>query len=128
VRLLLLAGLNVDGSRNVDGLDGRAALRAACDLARDLRVDALCCAGDLFDHASATAGTGEFLRECFASISPVRVFIAPGRRDWYSSDGPYPVVDQAPNVHIFDEPELMSVDLDGGQLWGAGRVGPDGAP
>ena len=56
------------------------------DLARTEGADALFCGGDLYEHERAGRDTGEFLRQTFASLDPIPVYLAPGNHDWYGPD------------------------------------------
>jgi len=55
----------------------RETLIRICTLAADLRVDGLCCGGDLYEQERFTPDTAEFLRSAFAQLPPVLVFLAP---------------------------------------------------
>jgi len=44
----------------------RETLTRICGLGADLRADALCCGGDLFEQERFTPDTAEFLRSAFA--------------------------------------------------------------
>ncbi len=95
------------------------------DLTRAEDADALFCGGDLYEHERAGRDTGEFLRQTFASLAPVPVYLAPGNHDWYGPDSLYALVDWSPNVHVFAEPSLRSVPLETGvTLWGAAHCAP----
>lgn len=64
-------------------------------------VDVLLIAGDLFDSSYFDMAQCMLMREKFASISHVKVFISPGNHDPYTPDSPYALFDFGPNVHIF---------------------------
>jgi DNA repair exonuclease SbcCD nuclease subunit len=109
----------------------RAALRQTLQrivaLARDERVDAVLCGGDLYEHERVAPDTGAALKAAFASIHPIRVFLAPGNHDWYGRESLYRRVEWTDNVHVFSEPALAPVTLrDGFTLWGAGHHTPAG--
>ncbi len=53
----------------------------ACRLAREHKVEALFIPGDLWDDEAISAETIACVREAFASLDPVPVFIAPGNHD-----------------------------------------------
>ena len=85
----------------------------------------LSCGGDLFEHARARRDTAEFLRQTFASLGSVPVYLAPGNHDWYGPDSLYALVDWSPNVHVFTEPVLRPVALTAGvTLWGGAHCAP----
>ena len=109
----------------------RAALRQTLQrivaLARDERVDALLCGGDLYEHERVAPDTGAALKAAFASIHPIRVFLAPGNHDWYGRESLYRRTEWTDNVHVFSEPTLQPVVLgEGFTLWGAGHCTPTG--
>ena len=102
----------------------RETLMRILQLAADERVDAVLCAGDLFEHERFTPDTLAFLRESFARTD-LPIYLAPGNHDWYSARSPYALVDWSPNVHLFTEARLMPVELaDGLTLWGAAHRAP----
>ncbi len=74
-------------------------------------ADALLIAGDLFDAERLQWDTVSFLREMFALVRPIPVFIAPGESDPHTPDSPYACEPWPPNVHIFRAPAWSSVDL-----------------
>lgn len=105
----------------------RATLRRIAQLAEELRVDALCCGGDLYEHERFSADTGELLRATFMELAPVPVAIAPGNHDWYGPTSLYRQVDWSENVHVFSEDRLTPLSLaDGLTLWGAAHRAPAG--
>ncbi len=78
-------------------------------------VDLLLIAGDLFDGASVTHETLALLIREFERFQKP-VFIAPGNHDPVGTSGIWAKNRSRdlfpPNVHVFREPELSSVDLD----------------
>ncbi len=68
-------------------------------------ADALLIAGDLFEHEHVTRDTAAFLREAFASMGSIPVFIAPGNHDPYMPSSPYASETWPGNVVIFSKPE-----------------------
>jgi len=102
----------------------REALTRIIALAEAEGVDAILCAGDLFEHERIGPDTVEFLRSAFERTDR-RVFLAPGNHDWLSPRSPYALAEWSPNVHVFTEAELRPVDLaDGLTLWGAAHRAP----
>jgi len=102
----------------------RETLTRILALADEKRVDAVLCAGDLFEHERFTPDTVAFLRESFARADRP-IYLAPGNHDWYSARSPYALVDWSPNVHLFTESRLTPIDLeDGLTLWGAAHRAP----
>lgn len=103
----------------------RDALLAITSLAREAGADALLCGGDLYEHDRVTLDTGKFLRETFAALDPVPVYLAPGNHDWYGPGSLYATEDWSDNVHIFREAVLRPVSLGSGiTLWGAAHCKP----
>jgi DNA repair exonuclease SbcCD nuclease subunit len=133
VRLLLFSDLHLE-TRFVwaDAEVGRTrrralreCLRVITSLAVTLRVDAVCCGGDLFEQDRFRPDTGHFLRECFAALDPIPVVLAPGNHDWLSPASLYRQVAWSPNVHVFDQDRLVPWTLtDGLTLWGAAHHAP----
>jgi DNA repair exonuclease SbcCD nuclease subunit len=103
----------------------RDTLTRICKLAAELRVEALCCGGDLYEQERFTPDTAEFLRSMFEQIAPLRVFLAPGNHDWLGPASLYRQVRWSPNVHVFTDAKLSAVELvDGLTLWGAAHLAP----
>ena len=113
MKLLLFSDLLVDGRADAYTMqiDPRAAFREICELAVELRVDAVCCAGNLYDQSFHAGDTADFLRAGFAGIDTIPVYIAPGRSDWFSLDSLYSETSWSTNVHIFREPYLVDLNL-----------------
>jgi DNA repair protein SbcD/Mre11 len=102
----------------------RETLTRIVALAEAESVDAILCAGDLFEHDRIGPDTVEFLRSTFERTDR-RVFLAPGNHDWISARSPYALVEWSPNVHVFSEDRLRPVELaDGLTLWGAAHRAP----
>jgi exonuclease SbcD len=94
------------------------------ELAEELQVDALCCAGDLYEHEGARPDTGEFLRETFERV-PCPVLLAPGNHDWYGPASLYRQVSWPAQVTVFAEDRLEPYELaEGFTVWGAGHCAP----
>ncbi|HEY7738537.1 MAG TPA: metallophosphoesterase [Candidatus Limnocylindria bacterium] len=93
-------------------------------LAEAESVDAVLCAGDLFEHDRVQPDTIAFLQASFArSTRPI--YLAPGNHDWYGPQSPYAVTAWSPNVHVFTEAALRPVALEAGvTLWGAAHRAP----
>lgn len=102
----------------------RETLTRIVALAEAEEVDAILCAGDLFEQDRVGPDTVEFLRSTFERTDR-RVFLAPGNHDWLSERSPYALVEWSANVHLFTEAELRPVELaDGLTLWGAAHRAP----
>jgi len=102
----------------------RETLTRIMGLAEQEGVDAVLCAGDLFEQDRFGPDTVEFLRSTFARTDR-SIYLAPGNHDWFSARSPYALVDWSPNVHVFTEAALAPVTLaDGLTLWGAAHRAP----
>lgn len=102
----------------------REALTRIVSIAEAEDVDAILCAGDLFEHDRIVPDTVEFLRSTFERTDR-RVFLAPGNHDWLSARSPYALVEWSANVHVFSDDALRPVELDDGiTLWGAAHRAP----
>jgi DNA repair protein SbcD/Mre11 len=132
VRLLLFSDLHVDSRTPSQSIDDRetanqqtrAAFAAVCRLASDHRVDAVCCAGNLYDDASVTDATGELLRAGFGSIE-APVFLAPGSSDPWQPSSLYQRVPWSANVDVFTTSSLSPRAVSTGiTLWGAAHTQP----
>ncbi len=132
MRILLFADLHLDApftwAPPAVARARRQALRDALShigrLAAELDVEALCCAGDLFEHERTRPDTGRFLREVFAA-APCPVLLAPGNHDWYGPASLYRQVDWPGNVQLFTADRLEAYELsDGFTVWGAAHRAP----
>ena len=141
MRLLVFADVHLDAPfTSLTGLTGltgagprlararrrelRDTVSRICELAEHLDVDALLCAGDLYEHDRVTPDTAAFLRERFADVARP-VFLAPGNHDWCGPTSPYAEVRWSRNVHVFDTDRLEPVELTSGlTLWGAAHLAP----
>ena len=111
----------------------RQALRDTLDAIVDLAVaqgaDAVCCAGDLYEHERVTPDTAEFLRATFARIHPLPVLLAPGNHDHLVASSVYARTEWSPNVHLFTGAELEPFTLaEGFTVWGAAHHVPANTP
>jgi DNA repair exonuclease SbcCD nuclease subunit len=137
MRLLLFADLHLDAPFAWAPIEAARARRRAlrdtlgeiCRLAVAERVDALCCAGDLYEQERFTPDTAAFLRDTFAQVHPLPIYLAPGNHDWLGPASLYHQVDWTDNVHVFTADRLVPVTLaDGFTLWGAGHRAPANTP
>jgi DNA repair exonuclease SbcCD nuclease subunit len=137
MRLLVFADLHLDAPFAWAGPPAARARRRALrecltrivDLAARLRVDALCCAGDLYEQQRFTPDTMAFLRESFARLDPMPVLLAPGNHDWLGPASLYRQAGWSGNVHLFTEPELRPYVLaDRFTVWGAAHCAPANTP
>ncbi|HZT06324.1 MAG TPA: metallophosphoesterase [Chloroflexota bacterium] len=107
----------------------RETLMRILHLAQEERVDAVLCGGDLYEHDRCAPDTGPFLRQAFADIHPIPVFLAPGNHDWLGPASLYRLVAWTPNVHLFTESRLAPYRLDDGiTLWGSAHQAPANTP
>jgi DNA repair exonuclease SbcCD nuclease subunit len=107
----------------------RECLTRIVALAAQLEVDALCCAGDLYEQQRFTPDTMAFLRSAFASVHPLPVVLAPGNHDWLGPASLYRQVAWSDNVHLFGQPTLLPYELaDGFTIWGAAHCAPAHTP
>jgi DNA repair protein SbcD/Mre11 len=90
----------------------RATFRAMIEDARNSEVDLVLIAGDLFEHDRVTPDTVAFLRGQFESLPNARVCIAPGNHDPFIPGSPYRDETWPGNVHIFQEEEFRTLDLE----------------
>jgi DNA repair exonuclease SbcCD nuclease subunit len=81
--------------------------------ARDWQADALFITGNLFDHERVTRNTISFLREAFAALAPMPVFLCAGRYDPAIPGSPYLTEPWSANVHIFSNPDWRALELPG---------------
>lgn len=132
MKLLLFADLHLDApfawarpeTARLRRANRRETLTRILALADAERVDAVLCAGDLFEHDRVTPDTVAFLQASFARTDR-RIVLAPGNHDWLSPRSPYAVTDWSPNVHLFRETSLTALPLaDGLTLWGAAHRAP----
>lgn len=106
----------------------RRTLQKTVELAGELQVDALACAGDLYEHERYTPDTAAMLQRLFAEVAPVPVLVSPGNHDWYGPSSIYATASWSPNVHVFDSDRLTPWDgLDGVRVWGLAHRAPSGA-
>jgi exonuclease SbcD len=91
----------------------------------EAKVDAILCAGDLFEQRHVTQDTINFVRDTFARARPIRVFVSPGNHDWYGPQSPYVRSAWSDNVHIFTEDKFVPIEIESGlTLWGAAHRVP----
>ncbi len=135
MRFLLFSDLHLDSAFAWAGVQQQGArrrrqalrdtLRRIASLAVAERVDALLCAGDLYEHERFSSDTAHFLHATFADLHPLPVFLAPGNHDWHGPSSLYAQVDWSPNVMVFSDDRLQPVPLaDGLTLWGAAHRAP----
>ena len=135
MKIVHFSDLHLDSTFTWAGASGNAARRRRqalrdtllriVGLTRAEEAHALFCGGDLYEDERAGRDTAEFLRQTFASLDSVPVYLAPGNHDWYGPDSLYALVDWSPNVHIFTDPMLRPMALMTGiTLWGGAHCAP----
>lgn len=88
--------------------DIRTAFERACSLVISHKADILLIPGDLFDWEAIQPDTAKYLIDIFKSISPAKVFIAPGNHDSLRPKNPYLEI-WPENVHIFKSPYFETI-------------------
>lgn len=94
----------------------RETFRSILARAKAWPADAVLIAGDLFELDRITHDTVAFLRDAFASVAPVPVYIAPGNHDPYVAHSPYALETWPENVYIFAGPRWTSRQVHGTQV------------
>ncbi len=120
VRFIHASDLHLDTSFSGAGLPPRvghrkreairAALRRILEDARSDPVDFVLIAGDLFEHERVTPDTVEFLKQQFAGLAPIPVYIAPGNHDPCLRGSPYCEERWPENTFVFREERFASVE------------------
>lgn len=106
----------------------RQVLQRIGELASSESVDAVLCAGDLYENECFTPDTTAFVADLFNELE-VPVFLAPGNHDWLGPRSLYATASWGPNVHVFEENRLTPFALaDGFTIWGAAHLVPANTP
>jgi hypothetical protein len=97
------------------------------DLANREAVDIVCCAGNLFDRATATDDTIAFIDQEIGLIR-APMLIAPGPTDYMDDSGPYYRLSSRTDLRIYSQPDFRPVNLTSATLgnvtfWGAAYTG-----
>ncbi|MGB8021224.1 MAG: metallophosphoesterase [Candidatus Nanopelagicales bacterium] len=102
----------------------RDTLQRICHLAATEQVDAVACAGDLYEHDRFTPDTVRFVADQLGGLGRP-VFLAPGNHDWYGPASLYRQAHWSSTVHVFTQDRLEPFELaDGVTLWGAAHRAP----
>ena len=137
MKLVLFADLHLDSPFRWSPPEvGRKRREALCqtldaivDLTLEVEADALCCAGDLYEHEYVTPDTRAVIRKAFARVDPIPVLVAPGNHDWLGPQSLYARTEWTKNVHIFANDHLEAFELiPGFVVWGAAHRKPAGTP
>lgn len=132
MRLLHFSDLHLDTPFTWAGPDvgrtRRLALRRVlaniCRLAEQESVDAVLCAGDLYEDTRFTPDTVAFVADTLSQLD-MPVLLAPGNHDWYGPTSLYATASFAGNVHVFRSDVLEPYELaEGFTIWGAAHCAP----
>ncbi len=97
----------------------RDALTRMLDLGRERRVDAVCIAGDVYEHEYVTEDTVAFLRGAFAAAA-VPVLVTPGNHDPHVPGSVWERTEWPSNVQVFRRDVIEPHELPSGMIvWGA---------
>jgi exonuclease SbcD len=97
----------------------RDALSRALALGREGQVDAICIAGDVYEHEYVSEDTVSFLRDSLAAAA-VPVLVTPGNHDPYLQGSAWQRTDWPKNVHLFTRDAVEPYELDDSvTIWGA---------
>jgi exonuclease SbcD len=97
----------------------RDAVTRALALGRERGVDAICVAGDVYEHAYVSEDTVAFLHDSFAGAG-VPVLVTPGNHDPYLPGSAWQRTDWPANVHVFTRDAIEPYELDDAvTIWGA---------
>jgi DNA repair exonuclease SbcCD nuclease subunit len=100
----------------------REALVAILTLGRERQVDAIACAGDLYDRRTVQPTTMQWLAAALRSAG-APVLIAPGDRDYVGPLGGYTNREWPENVTVFEHDRFTPVEVgDGVTIWGAAHT------
>jgi DNA repair exonuclease SbcCD nuclease subunit len=126
MKLLHLADIHLDraftGSASAGGDRRRAELREAflrgLDVGARHGVDAICLAGDVYEHETVREDTAAFLRSRLAAAG-LPVLIAPGNHDPHLPGSVWQRTPWPANVHVFAHDRLERFELGDVTVWGA---------
>jgi hypothetical protein len=131
MRVLHFANLHLEHSFAAEGLppavgqqlrgDLRGVLEALLALAAAESADLVTIAGGLYEQASATAGTADFLRSAFERC-PVPVLMVPGPNDPWMPGSLYHLTAWPKTVTVVRHADLRAYRCQGGTVWAAGHV------
>lgn len=130
VRLLLFSDLHLDrpypwappAIAEARRTATREMLVALMGEARTRSVDAIACAGDLFDRRTVKPATLRWLAVALRS-SGVPVLVAPGNEDYVGPLGGYSSHEWPDNVTVFDTDRFTAVEVGQGlTVWGAAHT------
>jgi exonuclease SbcD len=97
----------------------RDAVTRALALGREHQVDAVCIAGDVYEHDYVSEDTISFLHDSLASAG-VPALVTPGNHDPYLPGSAWQRTDWPANVHLFTREVVEPYELDDSTtIWGA---------
>lgn len=123
MRLLLFSDLQLDANHPIHPA-ARDTFASLCDLAIELEVDAVGCAGNLYRDGSADDETARFLIEQLRRLRPIDAIFTPGSSDWYYEGCLYDRLRSVSGVHVFTGSRLSRLDIGDTILWGAAHRAP----
>lgn len=130
VRLLVFSDLRIDSPyvwatpalAEERRASSREALVAILGVARQRHVDAIACAGDLFNRRTVKPQHLQWLAAAFRSAG-VPILVAPGNEDFIGPLGGYTVYEWPENVTIFQTDTFSPVELvNGVTVWGVAHT------
>lgn len=130
VRLLLFSDLRIDTTyewappeiADARREASREALVAVLGEARHRSVDAIACAGDLFNRRTVKPANVQWLAAALRSTG-IPVLIAPGNEDFIGPLGGYTAQEWPDNVTVFETQDFSPVEIvDGVMIWGAAHT------
>ena len=106
----------------------RETLRNIIQLADEVNAEAICSAGDLYEHEHFTPETARFLEQAFNDAGRL-VLLAPGNHDPLLPGSIYATAGWSDNVHVIDTRRLEpAFREDGFTLWAAAHHVTAGTP
>ncbi len=126
VKILHCADLHLGSSysnlspekRDIRKYETMESFNAIIDLCIKEKIDILLAAGDIFDTPNPLRDVVKDVLNGLSRLEKTRVFIAPGNHDPYTSV--YSEYEFPANVHIFKDPECVTVESVGARVYGAG--------
>ena len=106
----------------------RTSLEKIINIASDRQVDAVLCAGDLYESDRSGADTATFLLNLFGSLD-MPVLLSPGNHDYIHPRSIYVQNKWSKNVFVFSQNLFTAYNLtDGFTVWGAAHTVPANTP
>ena len=92
------------------------------DIALKEDVDFILIAGDMFEHKYIRNSTVAFIKSCFKSVSPIKVYICGGNHDPIVKDWVHEELEGIDNVFWFGEGKRVCIEEKGYSIYGEGFV------